>query len=70
MNSESAVRLLRRPEVEQRTGLGRSSLYAMMRAGQFPLPARIGPRAVAWSAVEVARWCEQRLAARDHGAAA
>ena len=31
-----SIRLLRRPEVETRTGLSRSSIYAMMERGAFP----------------------------------
>lgn len=44
----STTRLLRRPEVEARIGLSRSSIYAMMDRGEFPRPRRIGQRAVAW----------------------
>lgn len=49
-------RLLTRKEVEGRIRLGRSALYRMLRAGQFPLPVRIGPRAVRWKASEVESW--------------
>ena len=31
-------RLLRRDEVEAQTGLSRSAIYRLMRAGQFPEP--------------------------------
>ena len=49
-------RLLTRKEVEGRIRLGRSALYRMLRAGQFPRPVRIGPRAVRWKASEVESW--------------
>jgi len=49
-------RLLRRPEVEARTGLSRSTLYRLMRTGEFPEPLKIGPRAVRWVAGEVDTW--------------
>jgi hypothetical protein len=39
--------LLRRPEVEARTGLSRSAIYALMQSGDFPKPVRISARAVA-----------------------
>ncbi len=55
-----ANRLLRRPEVEARTGLARSTLYAAMTAGTFPRPVRIGRRAVAWSEDAVERWVAHR----------
>ena len=41
-------KLLRRQEVEDYCQLGRSSLYRLMRAGKFPLPIRVGERAVRW----------------------
>lgn len=52
--------LLRRPEVEARTGLSRSSIYRMMDEGQFPRPIRIAHRAVAWRASDLDRWQAQR----------
>ena len=57
------TRFLRRPEVESRTGLSRSSIYALMDKGQFPRPRRIGKRAVAWDEADVERWLSQRLEA-------
>lgn len=53
--------LLRRPDVERRTGLKRSSLYRTMEQDpSFPRPVRISARAVAWSAAEVDQWIEAR----------
>ena len=46
-------RLIPRGEVESRTGLSRSTIYRLMRAGQFPTPIRVGPRAVRWKLSEV-----------------
>ena len=46
-------RLLRREEVEELTGLSCSAIYRMMRAGEFPLPIKIGPRAVRWPKSEL-----------------
>ena len=46
-------RLLRRQEVEQLCQLSRSTIYRLMRLGQFPEPIRIGPRAVRWSLREI-----------------
>ncbi len=59
-------RLLTRKEVEGRIRLGRSALYRMLRAGQFPLPVRIGPRAVRWKASEVENWLQERPRAGGH----
>ena len=46
-------RLLHRAEVEERTGLSRSAIYRLMRAHQFPIPIRVGPRAVRWPQSEI-----------------
>ncbi len=35
-------RLLRRTDVEVRTGLTRSTIYRLMRAGEFPEPLKLG----------------------------
>ncbi len=51
---------LRRPQVEIATGLSRSSIYAMMDAGDFPRPIRIGKRAVAWPQSAIETWLANR----------
>jgi len=60
--------LLRRPKVEARTGYSRSTIYAMMEAGDFPRPVKLGPRAVAWVESEVDAWISARIQARDDAA--
>ena len=58
-------RLLRRPEVEQRVGLRKSAIYAMIAVGKFPKPIRLSERAVRWSSHEISRYIEARRAERD-----
>ena len=53
-------RLLRRQEVEARTGLSRNTIYRPMRAGAFPEPLRVGPRAVRWPETEIEAWLSAR----------
>ncbi len=55
-------RILRRPEVEVRTGLSRSTLYAQMAEGAFPRPVRLGKRAVGWTESTMSEWLEHRIA--------
>ncbi len=62
------IQILRRPAVSRRTGLGRSALYAAIKAGRFPKPVKLGPRAVGWLEEEVTEWIEACAAARDAGA--
>ena len=54
----------RLPAVVACTGLSRSAIYAMARNGTFPKPLKIGPRASAWSSLELGQWIASRLAAR------
>ena len=44
----SKKRLIRRQAVEDRTGLGKSSIYALIKSGKFPPPVKLSARAVAW----------------------
>ena len=55
-----ADRILRRPEVQDRTGLSRSTIYAMMAEDTFPKPVRLGKRAVGWTESAITRWLESR----------
>ena len=55
-----SIRLLRRREVEQITGLSRSAIYAAMARNEFPRPRRIGRRAVGWDAATLERWLATR----------
>jgi len=54
------VKLLRRPEVEMRTGLSRSTLYDWMKRGDFPKPVKLGARIFAWRESDLNEWLESR----------
>lgn len=54
--------LLRRPEVEARTGLARSTIYKWIQEGNFPQPVKLGSRIVAWRESDVNAWMEDREA--------
>ena len=53
-------RLIKRQEVEQRTGLSRSSIYRDVKLGKFPLQIRIGARAVRWRLSEIEEYIRSR----------
>ncbi|MCU0670974.1 MAG: AlpA family transcriptional regulator [Myxococcota bacterium] len=57
-------RLLRLPEVIERTGLSRTSIYRAMQAGEFPRAVPLYRRGVAWPESEVEGWIASRLTAR------
>ena len=61
-------RLLRRRQVEEMTGLSRSSIYRLMRTQEFPVAVKVGPAAVRWKESDITNWLESRpLATGEHG---
>lgn len=62
------MRFLRLPEVIQISGYRRTTIYEMIKAGNFPAPVHLGPRAVAWVESEVEAWMQERIDARDQAA--
>lgn len=57
--------VIRLPEVRSRTGLSRSTIYAMMASGMFPKPVKLGQRAVGWVENEIGEWLNSRMMIRD-----
>ncbi len=57
-------RLLRLPQVMERTLLGRSTIYEMMEAGAFPKPVKLNVRTNAWVESEIDEWVAERISAR------
>lgn len=55
-------RLIRRKEVQEKTGLGASSIYAMMKQGGFPQCLNLSERRVAWVEADVDKWIAERVA--------
>lgn len=49
-------KFLRLPAVIELVGIKRTVIYERIKAGTFPKPVQIGPRAVAWDAEELANW--------------
>ena len=59
------IRILRRKQVEARTGLSRSSIYARLKQNPkrpgdydptFPKPISVGAKAVGWIEAEIDAW--------------
>jgi prophage regulatory protein len=65
----TVVTILRRPQVEARTGCARSTLYCAMKAGTFPKAVKLGARSVGWLSSEVDEWLAGRIAASRPAAA-
>jgi prophage regulatory protein len=60
---------LRFPEVKARTGLSRTTIHRMVKAGDFPAPKSLGVRAVGWKVSAVKNWCASRPDAHEQVAA-
>lgn len=59
--------LVKVPHTLAKTGLSRSAMYRLLRAGQFPAPVKIG-RSIAFADAEIDAWIAAKLAERDAGA--
>ncbi|HIJ85705.1 MAG: Prophage CP4-57 regulatory [Magnetococcales bacterium] len=57
---QTTDRLLRKKEVLAVSGLAVSSLYDLIRRGDFPRPRKLGERSVAWRESEIRAWIESR----------
>ena len=53
-------RIMRRAEVEAKTGFKRAHIYSLMKEGKFPKAMCLGVRAVGWDSVEIEQWIADR----------
>jgi prophage regulatory protein len=58
---------LRLPDVMRRTGLPRSSLYALIKQGAFPRQIQLPGRSVAWLESDVSDWIESCVHRQKQG---
>ncbi|MBW1895338.1 MAG: AlpA family transcriptional regulator [Deltaproteobacteria bacterium] len=65
--NQEKLSILRRKQVEKRTGLSRSTIYLRMQEGTFPKPINLGARAVGWLEHEINSWLASRSENRDNG---
>ena len=60
MNDSVPNAILRGPAVQEQTGLSRTTIHRLVKAGDFPSPKRLGVRAVGWLSSDIARWRDAR----------
>jgi prophage regulatory protein len=53
-------KILRCQDVQEATGLSRSTIYRMMDRDDFPKATKLGVRAIGWRQSVVNRWIERR----------
>lgn len=59
------MRVLKIKEVLNKTGLGKTTLYALVKQSQFPQPISLGLRAVGWLDSEIDSWIQAKIDARN-----
>ena len=68
--NQTGLTIIRRKQVEARTGLSRSTIYAKLRRNPkrlsdydptFPKPISIGAKAVGWIEAEISDWLNAQI---------
>lgn len=58
-NPTSELKLVRLPEVLERTKLGKTTIYKLMKSDEFPQPRKAG-RATLWRSSDLEDWMRAR----------
>lgn len=66
---EKDEKILKIKQVVEVVCISRSSLYTMVKRGDFPKPLKLGMRSSGWLKTEVDAWISERASLRDGGAA-
>ena len=61
-------RILRLPQVEEKSGLKRDSIYRLAKLGRFPAPIKLSARASGWIESEIEAYLDRRIAERTASA--
>ena len=64
--NQEKLSILRRKQVEKRTGLSRSTIYLRIQENNFPRPIKLGARAVGWLENEIEAWLATRMEIRNN----
>ncbi len=57
---KAASKVLRCSQVQERTGLSRSTLYSLFTSNRFPRPIKLTSRSVGWLSSDVDEWISSR----------
>jgi prophage regulatory protein len=52
--------VLRKKQVAKMLGLSEATIYKKQKAGVFPLPVKLGNRAIGWLTVDIQNWLAER----------
>ena len=65
-NTSTPLRVLRLPAVLERTALSRTRLFELVKAGQFPAPAKLAnSRVNIWASSDVDGWIRHQFERTD-----
>ncbi|AVS70985.1 AlpA family transcriptional regulator [Paracidovorax avenae] len=56
------LQILRVKDVLKAIKVCRATLYLWIKAGTFPAPIKLGPRAIGWTPDQLEKWIESRAA--------
>lgn len=54
-------RILKLPDVMEKVGFGRSTIYRKASEGTFPKPIKLGERSVGWIEDEIDEWLDKQI---------
>ena len=61
MKDQITSNIIRLSQVKNKIGLGRSTIYAFIKAGNFPKPINLGLRSVGWLESDIDGWIQSRI---------
>lgn len=61
MEKRTPRKFIRLREVQEKTGLSRSTIYKFISENRFPKQIKLGQKASAWILEEVESWMENRI---------
>jgi prophage regulatory protein len=67
---QRSLRILREPDVRERTGLSASERKLLELRRQFPVRVPLGPRSIGWLEHEVDEWIAEKARQRDNAVTA
>jgi len=59
------ITFLKLPDVCKRTGLSRSTVYKLIKAGTFPKQLKLTEHSSAWIASEIQEWADNVISKRN-----
>ena len=53
------MKFMKLPDVIEKTGLSRSTIYLLMKKGDFPAQIKLGGKSVVWLEEDISQWQAQ-----------